>query len=107
MYVGKLVEQAETEDLFRQPKHPYTEALLSAVPRPNPDTKLDAITLEGEVASPSNPPSGCYFHPRCAYATEQCKSETPLLQEVSNGHYVSCHRAEELMLDGVLSEALN
>ena len=107
MYVGKLVEMAPTDELFSTPKHPYTAALLSAVPEPDPRTKSDRIILQGEVANPADPPSGCYFHPRCAYATEQCKSETPLLQEVSSGHYVSCHRAEELMLDGVLAEAVN
>ena len=107
MYVGKLVEMAPTDELFSTPKHPYTAALLSAVPEPDPRTKSDRIVLQGEVANPADPPSGCYFHPRCAYATEQCKSETPLLQEVSSGHYVSCHRAEELMLDGVLAEAVN
>ena len=107
MYVGKLVEMAPTDELFSTPKHPYTAALLSAVPEPDPRTKSDRIVLQGEVANPADPPTGCYFHPRCAYATEQCKSETPLLQEVSDGHYGSCHRAEELMLDGVLSEALN
>ena len=106
MYVGKLVEMAPTDELFSTPKHPYTAALLSAVPEPDPRTKSDRIVLQGEVANPADPPSGCYFHPRCAYATEQCKSETPLLQEVSTGHYVSCHRAEELMLDGVLAEAV-
>ena len=101
MYVGKLVEQAETEDLFRQPKHPYTEALLSAVPRPNPDTKLDAIALEGEVASPSNPPSGCYFHPRCPYAESICETETPPWTNVGHNRYAACHFANDLNLRGV------
>ncbi len=101
MYVGKLVEQAETEELFRQPKHPYTEALLSAVPRPDPDTKLDAITLEGEVASPSNPPSGCYFHPRCPYAESICETETPPWTNVGHNRYAACHFANDLNLRGV------
>jgi peptide/nickel transport system ATP-binding protein len=104
MYVGKLVEMAPTDDLFSTPKHPYTAALLSAVPEPDPRTKSERIILQGEVANPADPPSGCYFHPRCSYATEQCKSETPVLQEIADGHYVSCHRAEELILDGVLAE---
>ena len=105
MYVGKLVEMAPTDDLFATPKHPYTAALLSAVPEPDPRKKSERIVLQGEVANPADPPSGCYFHPRCAYATDQCKSETPVLQEINPGHYVSCHRAEELVLEGVLADA--
>jgi peptide/nickel transport system ATP-binding protein len=101
MYVGKLVEQAGTEDLFREPKHPYTEALLSAVPRPDPNTKLDAITLEGEVASPSNPPSGCYFHPRCPYAESICETETPPWTKVGPNRHAACHFANDLSLRGV------
>ena len=69
MYVGKLVELATAADLFARPRHPYTEALLSAIPKPDPDLRMRRITLPGEVASPANPPSGCYFHPRCRYAT--------------------------------------
>ena len=107
MYVGKLVEMAPTEDLFATPKHPYTAALLSAVPEPDPRQKSDRIVLQGEVANPAAPPSGCYFHPRCAYATDQCKTETPVLQEITEGHYVSCHRAEELVLEGVLADSTN
>jgi len=104
MYVGKLVEMAPTDELFSTPKHPYTAALLSAVPEPDPRAKSERIILQGEVANPADPPSGCYFHPRCSYATEQCKLETPVLQEITDGHYVSCHRAEELILEGVLAE---
>ena len=104
MYVGKLVEMAPTDELFSTPKHPYTAALLSAVPEPDPRVKSERIILQGEVANPADPPSGCYFHPRCSYATEQCKLETPVLQEITDGHYVSCHRAEELILEGVLAE---
>jgi len=107
MYVGKLVEMAPTDDLFATPKHPYTAALLSAVPEPDPRQKSDRIVLQGEVANPAAPPSGCYFHPRCAYATDQCKTETPVLQEITEGHYVSCHRAEELVLEGVLADSTN
>ena len=77
MYVGKIVEVAETEALFTTPKHPYTEALLSAVPKPDPRLRSQRIILEGEVADPANPPSGCYFHPRCKYATDICTSEEP------------------------------
>lgn len=102
MYVGKLVEMAGTEELFMNPKHPYTEALMSAVPKPDPRTLSKRIVLAGEVADPSNPPSGCYFHPRCLYAQEVCRVEEPQLEEISSGHYVSCHRAAELTLAGVL-----
>jgi peptide/nickel transport system ATP-binding protein len=102
MYVGKLVELAPTQKLFLSPQHPYTEALLSAVPKPDPRLAKKRVSLQGEVADPGNPPSGCYFHPRCPYAVEQCKTESPTLQEISDGHYVSCHRARELELKGVL-----
>jgi peptide/nickel transport system ATP-binding protein len=101
MYVGKMVEMAETEELFSNPKHPYTEALLSAVPRTNPEVKMDRIILRGEVANPANPPSGCYFHPRCNYATEICKTTAPEWQEVSPAHFAACHLATELTLSGV------
>ncbi len=101
MYVGKVVEQADTEELFLNPKHPYTEALLSAVPRPDPDQPLQEITLEGEVANPSNPPSGCYFHPRCRYAQEICQEKAPLWRLVGERHYAACHLADQLSLAGV------
>ena len=102
MYVGRLVELAEAEALYRQPLHPYTEALLSAVHSPDPSNKnkKQRIVLEGEVADPANPPSGCYFHPRCRYAKERCRQEDPLLREISSGHYAACHFAEELNLLG-------
>ena len=103
MYVGKVVEFAETEELFLQPKHPYTEALLSAVPRPDPKRKLQPIMLEGEVANPADPPSGCYFHPRCQYAQEICRNEGPEFRPVGDqsNHYAACHFAQELTLRGV------
>jgi peptide/nickel transport system ATP-binding protein len=101
MYVGKLVEHALTDELFVNPKHPYTEALLSAVPKPDPRIRTEPIILEGEVADPSNPPSGCYFHPRCRFCIEQCKIEAPQLREISPDHFVSCHRADGLSLVGV------
>jgi peptide/nickel transport system ATP-binding protein len=101
MYVGKLVELAETEELFINPKHPYTEALLSAVPKPNPEQKRERIILTGEVANPANPPQGCYFHPRCKYAQAICSQEAPPWQEVAPGHFAACHFATELALDGV------
>ena len=101
MYVGKVVEHASTEELFSNPKHPYTEALMSAVPLPDPKRKLEEITLEGEVADPADPPSGCYFHPRCRYAQDRCREETPELRVVGEGHESACHFAEELDLRGV------
>jgi peptide/nickel transport system ATP-binding protein len=101
MYVGKLVETAETEELFGHPLHPYTEALMSAVPKPDPRYQAERIILEGDVADPANPPSGCYFHPRCRYAVDVCSQEEPELRELRPDHYVSCHRAEELSLVGV------
>jgi len=100
MYVGKLVEMADTKELFANPLHPYTEALLSAVPKPDPRGRRERIVLEGDVADPVNPPSGCYFHPRCQYAIDRCQTETPELRELRPGHVVSCHRAEELSLVG-------
>lgn len=101
MYVGKIAEMAETKELFSNPLHPYTEALLSAVPKPDPRSKRQRIVLEGDVADPANPPSGCYFNPRCKYAVERCRMETPQLRELRPGHFVSCHRAEEISLVGV------
>jgi peptide/nickel transport system ATP-binding protein len=102
MYVGKLVESATTSELFLNPRHPYTEALLSSVPKPDPRIRTEAVPLTGEVADPAHPPSGCYFHPRCRYCVERCKSEEPQLREISPDHFVSCHRAEELKLVGVM-----
>ena len=102
MYVGKLVELAETDELYYHPKHPYAEALMAALPKPDPRRRDRPIRLPGEVASAANPPSGCYFHPRCRYAQEQCAKETPQLEEISAGHWVSCHLARNLQLRGVL-----
>jgi peptide/nickel transport system ATP-binding protein len=101
MYVGRIVEMAPTAPLFATPKHPYTEALMSAVPQPDPRLRSQRIVLEGEVADPANPPSGCYFHPRCRYAADNCRTETPQLHEIQSGHFVSCHRAAELRLKGI------
>ncbi len=101
MYVGKLVEVAGTDALFRAPMHPYTEALLSAVPKPDPRVRSKRIVLEGEVADPANPPSGCYFHPRCRYAKDVCRTERPSLREAAPGHSAACHFAPELRLQGV------
>ena len=101
MYVGRMVELAETGELFSRPKHPYTAALLSAVPEPDPRTRSQRIVLQGEVANPASPPGGCYFHPRCPHAIEVCRTQAPAWQELSPGHFVGCHRAEELQLAGV------
>jgi peptide/nickel transport system ATP-binding protein len=101
MYVGRMVEIAETEALFSAPKHPYTAALLSAVPEPDPRTRSKRIVLQGEVANPASPPSGCYFHPRCAYAIDTCRTQTPAWQEIEPSRFVACHRAHELKLAGV------
>jgi peptide/nickel transport system ATP-binding protein len=101
MYVGRMVEVGETDALFNAPKHPYTAALLSAVPEPDPRTRSKRIVLQGDVANPASPPSGCYFHPRCPYAIDRCRTDTPAWREVSGGRFVSCHRADELQLPGV------
>ena len=102
MYVGKLVELAETEELYYSPLHPYTEALMAAVPIPDPRIRERPIRLPGEVANPANPPTGCYFHPRCRYAKDVCSQEEPVLRELTPDHWVSCHFAEDLKLRGVL-----
>ena len=101
MYVGQLVEIASTEDLFHRPKHPYTEALLSAVPKPDPRAKTERIILQREVADAANPPPGCAFHPRCAHATDLCRQQRPALVDLGNGHQVRCHHAHVLDLKGV------
>jgi peptide/nickel transport system ATP-binding protein len=102
MYVGKVVEMASTHELFNNPRHPYTAALMMAVPVPDPHQRHIIQELPGEVASPANPPSGCYFHPRCVYAdTDKCRTQTPQLREITPDHFVSCHRAEELQLAGI------
>ena len=101
MYVGRIVELGETEALFTSPKHPYTAALLSAVPEPDPRMRSKRIVLQGEVANPASPPTGCYFHPRCPHAIEVCRTQPPAFQEISPGHLVGCHRARELTLAGV------
>ncbi len=101
MYLGKIVELAATKKLFVNPKHPYTEALMSAVPVPDPNFYLNRIPLEGDVPSPVNPPSGCYFHPRCRYAKDVCSTKTPDYRHLGDEHFVSCHLADELHLCGI------
>lgn len=91
MYLGSLVELASKEELFKKPLHPYTKALLSAIPIPDPTMKRQKIILKGDIPSPSSPPSGCKFHTRCIYATERCSKENPDYREVDKGHFVACH----------------
>ncbi|MCD6286218.1 MAG: ABC transporter ATP-binding protein [Anaerolineae bacterium] len=101
MYLGKLVELAETTEVFRAPLHPYTEALMSAIPVANPHVIMQPVVLEGEIPDPSNPPTGCPFHPRCRYAQPVCEEQTPEWREYKPGHYAACHLAAELSLKGV------
>lgn len=91
MYLGSMVEMGTREDLFLRPLHPYTKALLSAVPIPVPKLKRERIVLKGDIPSPMNPPSGCKFHTRCPFAVERCSSEVPLFREIEPGHHVACH----------------
>ncbi|OIU68831.1 ABC transporter ATP-binding protein [Rossellomorea aquimaris] len=91
MYLGKMVELSDSENLYEKPLHPYTQALLSAVPIPDPDFKRETQLLQGDIPSPSNPPSGCTFHTRCPFATEVCKEKVPEFKEHQPGHYVACH----------------
>ena len=92
MYLGKVVELASSEQLFASPMHPYTQALLSAVPQVRPSGKTERIPLEGDIPSPANPPSGCYFHGRCRYCTKECETKAPALRDMGDGHLVACHR---------------
>ena len=110
MYVGQIVEMTDTDRLFASPRHPYTAALLSAIPEPDPKINRRRnrgaglrkdVGLQGEVANPAAPPAGCYFHPRCPYAVDVCRSVTPVWEELEAGHFVRCHRARELVLEGV------
>jgi oligopeptide transport system ATP-binding protein len=91
MYLGRIVELASSHELYRSPKHPYTEALLSAVPVPDPAAKKKRIVLQGDVPNPIRPPPGCHFHPRCPHAMDRCRAEAPALREVSPGHLAACH----------------
>jgi peptide/nickel transport system ATP-binding protein len=100
MYVGQLVELAPTAAVFARPRHPYTAALMRAVPVPDPRVSGADAILAGEVPSPASPPSGCYFHPRCRFAEDRCRREAPLLRELIPGHFARCHLAEQLTLGG-------
>jgi peptide/nickel transport system ATP-binding protein len=107
MYVGKVVEVADGLDLYVRPRHPYTEALMSAVPVSNPRDRSrgERIRLSGHVADPSDPPPGCYFHPRCRYAQERCAQEEPMLRQLDGNGHVACHFAENLELQGAAMTA--
>jgi peptide/nickel transport system ATP-binding protein/oligopeptide transport system ATP-binding protein len=94
MYLGKMVELTDRESLFREPLHPYTKALMSAIPIPDPTVKRERMILQGEIPSPVNPPKGCRFHPRCPYAIDKCKVEEPQFKELRPGHFAACHVAE-------------
>lgn len=101
MYLGKIVELVQTEELFANPRHPYTEALMSAVPVPDPDYSVKRILLKGGVPSPINPPSGCHFHPRCHYAEKICRTEPPVYRDLGGDHFVSCHFSDTMSLRSV------
>jgi peptide/nickel transport system ATP-binding protein len=104
MYLGTMVELASADELYAYPKHPYTEALLSAVPRSDPDQQSNRILLTGDIPSPANPPKGCKFHPRCRYAQEICSEQVPEWRYAGNDHWVACHFADELSLGGIVFE---
>lgn len=104
LYVGQFVELAPTEKLFTSPRHPYSEALLSAIPEVDPDLEMKPVSLKGEIPNPANPPSGCRFHTRCPYVEDKCRLEEPEWQEIDHNHFVACHFADELTLQGVEME---
>src|SRR5690606_31269926 len=98
MYVGRVAEIGPPRALFAAPKHPYTAALIASLPKPDPFASGERSVPQGEVANPANPPTGCYFHPRCPYATDVCQTETPPLEQVAPGRYAACHRWREIEL---------
>lgn len=102
MYLGRLVEVAPTDGLFYKPLHPYTEALMSAIPALDPDDVMQPVMLKGEIPSPANPPTGCPFHPRCPYVQDVCKHDMPELKEYRPGHFAACHFADQLSLKGAI-----
>jgi peptide/nickel transport system ATP-binding protein len=101
MYLGSIVELAPAQRLYESPKHPYTEALLSAIPKERPGGASRRIVLQGDVPNPANPPTGCVFHPRCRYAQDVCRTDPPPLREVAPGQQAACHFAETLELAGI------
>ncbi len=94
MYLGSLVELSNKKDLYENPKHPYTQALLSAIPVPDPTVKRERILLQGDIPSPANPPKGCKFHTRCPYAKDICKQQVPEFRKLGDDHFVACHFAK-------------
>jgi peptide/nickel transport system ATP-binding protein len=104
MYLGQIVELADTAKLYYTPRHPYTEALMSAIPDIDPDTQMTPVLLSGERPNPADPPSGCRFHTRCRYADQTCRTTQPALREIGSGHFVACHFAETLELTGALEQ---
>ncbi len=101
MYLGNTMEKGETDDLFDNPLHPYTKALFSAIPAPNPDVKVDRILLQGDIPSPANPPKGCKFHPRCSECMDVCRMNQPGLTEVTPNHFVACHLYDKEVMDNL------
>lgn len=101
MYVGKIMEVGQADEIYQGPRHPYTEALMSAVPVIDPDVKPERILLQGDVPNPANAPSGCTFHPRCRYAKKICSQEEPPLEDIGDEHYVACHFADDFSLKGI------
>lgn len=101
MYLGRLVEYSPTKELYIRPLHPYTEALLSSVPIADPTIVVEKIPLTGEIPNPANPPTGCFFHPRCRYCTDICRQKDPLFEMLEKGHFVACHHSKELKLQGI------
>jgi peptide/nickel transport system ATP-binding protein len=102
MYLGRIVETAPAAALFERPRHPYTEALMSAIPALDPDQVMKPVILEGEIPSPANPPSGCHFHPRCPYVQDVCRTEVPAWKEHHPGRFAACHLADSLTLKGAV-----
>jgi peptide/nickel transport system ATP-binding protein len=106
MYLGRIVETAPPRRLFSSPRHPYTRALISAIPSLDPDDRGRAERLEGEIPSPANPPSGCAFHTRCPMARDRCRAEVPELRAMADGHQSACHFAEEMAVTGTATRSL-